>query len=151
VNSYPRTAKEIANIFHLDSTAATRGCKNAISIINELESDMSNTDKTSLCQPTPLTFIERYCSRLNMNTELTKVCKFIAVRIHKNNLIPENTPHSIAAGIIYFIAQSCNVNVTKKDVSIISEISEVTINKCYKKMIEMSHDLIPKAILYKYK
>lgn len=151
VNSYPRTAKEIANIFHLDTTSATRGCKNAISIINELESELSNTDKTSLCQPTPVTFIERYCSRLNINIELTKVCKFIALRIHQNNLIPENTPHSIAAGIIYFIAQSCNVNITKKEVSVISEISEVTINKCYKKMIDMSQNLIPKQILDKYK
>lgn len=150
VNSYPRTAKEIAHIFHLDTAAATKGCKNAISIINELESEMANTDKTSLCQPTPLTFIERYCSRLNINTELTKVCKFIALRIHANNLIPENTPHSIAAGIIYFIAQSCNVNITKKEVSSISEISEVTINKCYKKMLDMSQNLIPKAILEKY-
>lgn len=151
VNSYPRTAKEIAHIFHLDTTAATRGCKNAISIINELENEMANTDKTSLSQPTPLTFIERYCSRLNINAELTKVCKFIAVRIHTNNLIPENTPHSIAAGIIYFIAQSCNVNITKREVSIISEISEVTINKCFKKMVEISNNLIPKVILDKYK
>ena len=150
VNSFPRTAKEIAHIFHLDTTAATRGCKNAISIINELESEMANTDKTSLCQPTPVTFIERYCSRLNINTELTKVCKFIALRIHTNNLIPENTPHSIAAGIIYFIARSCNVSITKKEVSTISEISEVTINKCYKKMLDMSQNLIPKAILEKY-
>jgi len=150
VNSFPRTAKEIAHIFHLDTSAATRGCKNAISIINELESEMANTDKTSLCQPTPVTFIERYCSRLNINTELTKVCKFIALRIHTNNLIPENTPHSIAAGIIYFIAQSCNVSITKKEVSTISEISEVTINKCYKKMLDMSQNLIPKAILEKY-
>jgi len=124
--------------------------KNAISIINELESEMANTDKTSLCQPTPVTFIERYCSRLNINTELTKVCKFIALRIHTNNLIPENTPHSIAAGIIYFIARSCNVSITKKEVSTISEISEVTINKCYKKMLDMSQNLIPKAILEKY-
>ena len=50
-----------------------------------------------------MTFIQRYCSKLNMNNELTKLCEFIAIRIERNNMIPENTPHSIAAGIVYFI------------------------------------------------
>jgi transcription initiation factor TFIIB len=150
VNNYPRTAKEIAQIFRLDSASATRGCKNAVSIINELESEMANTDKTILCQTTPESFIDRYCSRLNINAELTKVCKFVAIRIQRNNLIPENTPHSVAAGIVYFIAQACNMNVSKRDISSISEISEVTINKCYKKLADMTNILIPNAILEKY-
>lgn len=150
INKFPRTAREIATIFNLDSTAATRGCKNAISIINELESELENTDKTALCQTTPLSFIDRYCSKLNMNKELTNVCKFVATRIHRNNLIPENTPHSIAAGIVYFIAQVCNINIGKKAVSQISEISEVTINKCYKKLAEITFELVPQIIVEKY-
>jgi transcription initiation factor TFIIB len=150
INNYPRTAKEIATIFHLDNTAATKGCKNAISIINELEHEMENSDKTNLCQTTPIAFIDRYCSKLNINSELTKLCKFVAVRIQKNNLIPENTPHSIAGGIVYFVSQICNVNISKKAVSNISEISEVTINKCYKKLSSMTEQLIPKSILEKY-
>ena len=111
---------------------------------------MENTDKTVLCQTTPASFIDRYCSKLNINTELTKVCKFIAIRIQRNNLIPENTPHSIAAGIVYFVSQVCNINVSKREVSNISEISEVTINKCYKKLEEMSDQLMPKPIVDKY-
>lgn len=150
INGYPRTAKEIATIFHLDNTSATRGCKNAISIINEIENEMENDDKTSLCNTTPLSFIDRYCSRLNINNELTKLCKFIAVRIQKNNLIPENTPHSIAAGIVYFVAQQCNLNVSKKSINTVSEISEVTINKCYKKLETMKEQLIPQSIVDKY-
>ena len=150
VNNFPRTAQEIASIFHLDSAAATRGCKNAVTILNELEHDMENSDKTTLCQTTPASFIDRYCSKLNMNQELTKVCKFIAIRIQRNNLIPENTPHSIAAGIVYFVTQICKVNIGKNDVSRISEISEVTINKCYKKLVALTDTLVPKQILDKY-
>ena len=111
---------------------------------------MTNKDKTTLCKTKPEDFIDRYCSKLNINQELTKCCKFVALRIQKNNLIPENTPHSIAAGIIYFIGQTCNLNVAKRDVNKISEISEVTINKCYKKLELMQEQLIPKAILQKY-
>lgn len=150
INNYPRTAKEIASIFHLDNTSATKGCKNAVSIINEIECEMHNDDKISLCNTTPESFIERYCSRLNINNELTKLAKFIAIRIQKNDLIPENTPHSIAAGIIYFVSQICNLNITKNTINNISEISEVTINKCYKKLDLIKDKLIPQQILDKY-
>ena len=149
-NENPRTAKEIATIFNLDNTSATKGCKNAVTIINEMENGMNNNEKTILCQTTPVAFIERYCSRLGVNGELTKLCKFIAVRIQNNGLIPENTPHSIAAGIIYFVAQVCHLNVSKKAVNNVSEISEVTINKCYKKLDELKEKLVPKAIMNKY-
>ena len=49
-----------------------------------------------------------------MNKELTMVCKFVAKKIEKDNKIPENTPHSVAAGIVYFVAQTCNLNISKK-------------------------------------
>ena len=98
----------------------------------------------------PEAFIERYCTRLHVNGELTKLSQFIALRIEKNNLIPENTPHSIAAGIIYFVSQICGLNISKKDVNKISETSEVTINKCFKKLESIKEQLIPKIILEKY-
>jgi len=151
VNNYPRTAKEISSIFHLDVTSATKGCKNAISIINNLEKDMNNKEKTNFCRTKPEDFIERYCSKLNINNELTKLCQFISMKIEKQNIMPENTPHSIAAGVIYFICQMCNLNVSKRDVKNVSEISEVTINKCFKKMAKIKNDLIPEVILKKYK
>jgi transcription initiation factor TFIIB len=150
INDHPRTAKEIATIFHLDTTSATKGCKNATSIINTMEVDVNNENKTNLGTTNPCDFIDRYCSRLNMNSELTKLCKFIAVRIEKNNVMPENTPHSIASGVIYFVCMNCELNINKKDIHNISEISEVTINKCYKKLDAIRNELLPKAIINKY-
>jgi transcription initiation factor TFIIIB Brf1 subunit/transcription initiation factor TFIIB len=111
---------------------------------------MDNNEKTSLGQTTPSSFIERYCSHLNINAELTKLCKFIAQKIQKNNLIPENTPNSIASGILYFVAQKCNLNVSKRSVNNVSDVSEVTINKCFKKLEELQDQLIPKVIIDKY-
>jgi transcription initiation factor TFIIB len=150
INNYPRTAKEIATIFHLDVTSATRGCKKAQSILNHLEKDMDNKDKTIFCKTKPEAFIERYCSKLNINMELTKLCQFIAIKIERANLIPENTPHSIAAGVVYFISQLCKLNISKHDIKNISEISEVTINKCYKKLEKMTEELVPPVILNRY-
>jgi len=150
MHNCPRTAKEIATIFNLDNTSATKGCKNAVSIINELESNMENSEKTAFCKTKPEAFIDRYCSRLSVPDELTKLSQFIAVSIEKNNLIPENTPHSIASGIIYFVAYMCKLPITKKDVNRISDMSEVTINKCFKKLYDMRERLIPNIILRKY-
>ena len=64
----------------------------------------------------------------------------------------ENTPPSIAAGIVYFVAQLCKLNINKKEVKNVSETSEVTINKCYKKLEKIinTENLIPIAILKKY-
>ena len=154
IRKYPRTAREIATIFHLDNSDATKGCKNAVHLLNSIEKDMSIGDKTHFHNTKPIAFIERYCSKLNINKELTKVAEFVALRIDKLNLMPENTPHSVAAGIIYFIAQKCNININKQQINNISKISEVTINKCYKKLEELQNiketSLIPSVILKKY-
>ena len=150
-NSHPRTAKEIANMFKLDSTSATKGCKNAISIINNLEKDMESSDKTYLCNTSPSNFINRFCSRLHISPELTKLCEFIAIIVEKNNIIPENTPHSIAAGIIHLVVNVFDLHVNKRDIHKICDISEVTVTKCFKKLEEKKHMLIPTTILNKYK
>lgn len=150
INGCPRTAKEIANIFNLDNSSATKGCKNALSIINELECEHFNNEKTSYCVTTPEAFIERYCSKLSINLELTTVCKFIAKIIEEKNLIPENTPHSIAAGLIYYVSINCNLNISKKNIFHMTEISEVTINKCFKKIESLNINFIPSKILQKY-
>jgi len=134
----------------LDVTSATKGCKNAQLIINNLEKDMENNEKTSFCRTKPEAFIERYCSKLNINSELTRVSQFISMKIEKLGLMPENTPHSIAAGVVYFIAQICKLNISKKDVKNVSEISEVTINKCFKKIEKLKDELVPAVNLKKY-
>jgi len=148
--NYPRTAKEIAEIFHLDNSSSTKGCKNAVHILNTVENESVGSDKTHFHQTKPLAFIERFCSRLNINNELTKLCQFVALKIERDRLIPENTPQSVAAGIIYFISRNCHLNISKKNVNIASKTSEVTINKCYKKLEAIKEKLLPAIIIKKY-
>ena len=150
INNMPRTPKEIASIFHLDATNATKGCKNVQQIINVIEKDMDNTDKTVFSKTTPSDFTERYCSKLSMSNELSRLCHFVSIKIDRMELMPENTPHSIAAGIIYFVIQLCGLSITKRDVRRVSDISEVTIGKCHKKIEKHTDILVPSAILTKY-
>jgi transcription initiation factor TFIIB len=150
LNGCPRTAHEIAEIFKLDKTSATNGCSIAVNILHNIERNVEPSKQADLCITLPSSFIERYCSKLGINPELTMLSKFIAFKIEQNNLITDSIPHAISAGIIYFIAQNCNLNVTKSDIKTVSGVSEVTINKCYKKLDNIRNILLPKSILDKY-
>jgi len=150
LNGCPRTAHEIAEIFKLDKTSAANGCSIAVNILQNIERKYEPSQQTDLSSTKPSAFIERYCSRLSMNGELTMLSKFITKKVEDNNIINDNTPHSIAAGIIYFIAFNCNQNITKNDIRNVCGVSEVTINKCFKKLENIKHNLIPSCILEKY-
>jgi len=65
-------------------------------------------------------------------------------------LITDNITHAIAAGIVYFIAYNCQMNVSKQDIKVICGVSEVTINKCFKKLESNRENFLPKSILEKY-
>ena len=150
LNGCPRTAHEIAEIFHLDKTSATTGCSMAVNILHNIERNIEPSLQTDLCFTLPSSFIERYCSRLNFNQELTMLSKFVANKIEKNNIITDNIPHAIAAGIVYFVAQNCQMNITKQEIKTVCGVSEVTINKCFKKLEILRESLLPSAILKKY-
>ena len=150
LNGCPRTAQEIAEVFKLDKTAATAGCSMAVNILHNIERNMKPSEQANLGITLPSSFIERYCSRLNMNNELTLLAKFVANKVEKNNIITDNIPHAIAGGIVYFVAHNCMLNVTKHDIKNICGISDVTINKCFKKLEAIKDKLLPKVIIDKY-
>jgi len=128
LNGCPRTSHEIAQIFNLDKTSATTGCSMAVNILHNIE-----------------------CSRLSFNPEQTMLAKFITKKIEQQHMITDNIPHAIAAGIIFFVAHNCNNTITKHDIKVISGVSEVTINKCFKKLETYKDTLIPAVIREKYK
>jgi transcription initiation factor TFIIB len=150
VNGCPRTAHEIAEIFQLDKTSATTGCSMAVNILHNIERSETVSNQTDLVMSKPSSFIERYCSKLNINQELMMLSKFIARKIEESETISDNTPHAIAAGIVFFISSVCSLPISKTDIKSICGVSEVTINKCYKKLEQMRDILVPVCIIQKY-
>jgi transcription initiation factor TFIIIB Brf1 subunit/transcription initiation factor TFIIB len=110
----------------------------------------TNAEYEELFTVSPASFIERYCSKLNINQELTVLSKFIAHKIEREHLITDNLSHAISAGIIFFVSHHCNLPITKTDIKHISGISEVTINKCFKKIENFRDHLLPNCIVSKY-
>lgn len=150
LNECPRTAHEIADIFKLDKQSTTYGCSMAVNILNNIERNIDPAQKTELGTTTPSAFIDRYCSRLNIANELAIFAKFIAKKIENNSIVCDNTPQSSAAGIVYFVAQICKLDISKVDIKTICGVSEVTINKCYRKLDTIRHQLVPQCIFDKY-
>ena len=151
LNGTPRTSHEIAMIFNLDKTSATTGCSMAVNIYHNIERAKDPYKRNELANIKITSFIQRYCSPLNVNSELTYLALFIAKKIEENHFIFDNTPHSIASAIIYFISENCNLNISKKDIKKVCDVSEVTINKCFKKLEAFKDTFIPISILKKYK
>ena len=116
------------------------------------ERNFQEEDKSHLCALTPSAFIERFCSKLNMSPELILLSTFIASQIEKNNLIPDNRPQAIAAGIAYFVCYHCGMKYSKMNVKNMlgDEVSEVTINKCFKKLQDYKTQLLPSWVSHKY-
>lgn len=150
INNYPRSAKEIATIFKLDLTAATKGCKKSLNIINTLENNLEEQDRTTYCMARPSLFIERFCNQLDISIDLTLLCEFICLKIEFYHLLSDNTPPSIASGVIYFVSVVFKLNILKKEIKNKLKISEVTINKCFKKIYMNKEKFLPPSILSKY-
>ena len=86
-------------------------------------------------------FIERNCGNLNLSiTDISRIKK-ISEHCVNLGLTYDNTPPSMCAGCIYLYVKLNNLNITKKDISEKCNISEVTINKCYKKL-ESNQELL---------
>ena len=132
INNVPRSTNEIASVFSITIPIMTKGCKKFQEIMQINKLDINRIHKTNTI--TIDDFIDRFCSKLKLCTEDISNIKHICYLSQVYNLVNDNTPPSMAAGCIYLYIKECELNYHKKQLSDICKISEVTINKCYKKL-----------------
>ena len=104
----PRSAKEIADMFGLDITVMTNGCKKFIEIWNMVNKEKSGNIVLDASQSDD--FIHRFCSKLNVSPDIVRLCVLISEKAEEFSIVSENTPPSIAAGSIYLACQIMNIN-----------------------------------------
>tara|TARA_Y100000768_G_scaffold388507_1_gene384832 strand:- start:2689 stop:3693 length:1005 start_codon:yes stop_codon:yes gene_type:complete len=136
--SVPRSPKEIAKMFNITINIMTKGVKKCQEIIYMNKNNKSRLSTKESIKPSD--FIDRFCNKLHISEEDSKLLLKICDIAIKHNIISENTPPSIASGCIYYFIKKKNLSITKKDISDICIISEVTINKCSKN-IELNDHL----------
>lgn len=134
-----RSTREISTIFELKQKKMTTGCK----YFNEIMYS-KNKDYLNQIQPTTTAdFIQRFSQKLSIDEKYQSLAIHICQLADKLGIISESTPPSIAVGCLYLMIQHFSFNITKKHLSEVCEISEVTISKSYKKLLEYKQYLIP--------
>lgn len=123
-----RSPKEIADIYELEIKNVNRGCRNFCDIID------SNSLFYQIKSSQSVDFIERFGKKLNINKDYINIAKDIAINIHKLDIASTHEPPSVAAGCIVLVSNIYNIDISKKEISDIFEISDVTISKTYRKI-----------------
>jgi transcription initiation factor TFIIB len=113
---------------------------------------MSTIEKKRIFQITEVNlydFIDRFSSKLALSENERKIIHKVALICETEKIISDNTPPSMASGCIYLYCKIKNNKITKKDISDICKISEVTINKCFKKLEsnKIIYDKVTRIIL----
>jgi len=121
INNVPRSSKEIATMFNISPIVLNRG-----------NSRFQTLLKINVSSSNPDDFISRFGSKLSMKMEDIDKCKKLVKFLEKNEILSDNSPTSVAAGILYYYSITENIGFTKKQFSAACNVSEVTIVKNYK-------------------
>jgi transcription initiation factor TFIIIB Brf1 subunit/transcription initiation factor TFIIB len=130
-NKVPRNTKEIAELFCIPSRVITRGCKLFQQAI-DIDIESSRPDD----------YIRRFCSRLHMDSTEREFTEHIVNRADNLDIVCDFIPTSVVSGAIYMTAVELNVSLSKKDIASVCHISEMTLMKCYRRLIAHRDALI---------
>ena len=136
----PRSTNELSSLFQIDNKIMTKGCKNFTEIMR-----MSKDRKRIQAHKSVNLhdFIDRFCHKLKLCENKQKHIGILSKLCEELNLVNDNTPPAMAAGCIYLYIRILKLDIDKKQISEVCKISEVTINKCSKKL-EENQDIMNK-------
>lgn len=129
----PRSTNELSSLFQIDNKILTKGCKNFTEIMR------MSKDRKRIQNPNSINlndFIDRFCHKLKLCNNTQKNIRILSKLCEELNLVNDNTPPAMASGCIYLYIRMKNIDIDKNKISDICKISEVTINKCSKKLEE---------------
>lgn len=134
---YSKSHKDIAKLFNINSSCVTKGCKDFAKYVKYKNIDYN----TNLSHPSQ--YLRQICERLNMTIETINYTIALTDKIEKLNIIPSHTPLSIAMACLLL---SANINklthITRKEITKISHISEVTLVKTYNRLIKFKEYIL---------
>ena len=127
-NGVPKHSMEIAELCNIDENLVTKGLKKFVEIEKRKKLNINNK------QTKPSEFINIYCNKLNVSKDIKRLSMILCDRVKKLKILKNNTPPSIASGIVYLVIMKLSLDISKNKLINIIKISEVTLNKTYKKL-----------------
>jgi transcription initiation factor TFIIB len=136
LNEAPRSVKEISEIFGLKITQVTKGCRKFLEL-NDYQNSTYNLTSSHAQD-----FIERNGYKLKLKKQHIELAIKIAMNVEKLQIAADHQPTSLAAGSLLLVINMYELNITKKNISDIFGISEVTIAKTFKKINSFKNILL---------
>ena len=127
-NGVPKHSKDIAELCNIDENLVTKGLKKFVEIEKRKKLNINNK------QTKPKEFVNIYCNKLNLPADIKRLCLILCERTIKLGILKNNTPPSVAGGIVYLLITKLKLDVSKVALINIIKISEVTLNKTFKKL-----------------
>ena len=150
INNVPRDSNEMAMMFNISKKDMRKGAKQfeeMWSIINEENEDSLYTD---LKPCNSINFLQRRTRELKLSNEIKDLCEEVCSYVEKEDYLIKHVPLSRTAGCIYFTCEFLKVSINKCDITDICSKSEVTINKCYQKLLRFKDEIIQNTSLKNY-
>ena len=124
----PRSPKEIADIWELEIKHVNKGCRRFLEFVDvdSLQTEFTSSKSSD--------FIVRFAGKLNLEEQYIKIAKDISKNIHKLDIASTHEPPSVAAGCILLVSIMYHLDITKKQISDVFKISDVTISKTYRRI-----------------
>ena len=88
-----------------------------------------------------ITKLRRFICLLGLNDRVFEACKTILIYIENKKILEKHTPLSRTSTIIYYVVERLDITVNKYNILQTCEISQVTINKCYQKLMKYKIEL----------
>jgi len=132
----PRTTKEIADIFGLTVKQVTKGNRKYDNLIDNYK--YINENKSNLA----INYIERFGNKLKIPQNVLDHAKQISVNISKLDIASGHQPPSVASASLMVSLKNYKLDIDKKVISKLFGISDVTITKTYKKILEYEYIII---------
>ena len=129
----PRTTKEIADIFDLTVKQITKGNRKYDHLIDNYK--YANESKSNLA----INYIERFGVKLKIPTIVLDSAKQISINITKLDIASGHQPPSVASASLMIALKKADLDIDKKVLSKLFSISDVTITKTYKKILEYEY------------
>lgn len=130
MNNIPRSSKEIAKIFDIDPV-----------ILNKGNSRFQTLLQINVVSSSPLDFISRYCSILDMKMEDIDKCKKLVKFLEDSEIMSDNSPTSSCASILYYYSEKKKLGYAKKQFAEVCNVSEVTVIKGYKLLCKFDNHI----------
>ena len=88
-----------------------------------------------------ITKLHRFVCALGLSDRVFEACKIILIYIENKKYLDKHTPLSRTSTIIYYIIERLGISINKHNILQTCEISQVTINKCYQKLMKFKIEL----------